>query len=144
MQSIIPERHHGAPSLPPASAEKSRLRSRKRLTRLAALDPGQLALALAFLAGYRPSFFDAVLSAVEHCTDEQRMGEHRATRDSYGPEPYCLRCGDPVGIFLAHGKEYRHYRGVLTATSKPRPYKADHAPVVGWRAASDRPAAVAG
>jgi hypothetical protein len=41
-----------------------------------------------------------------------------------------------VGIFLAHGKSYRHYHGVLTAASKPKPYKTDHAPVVGWRSAA--------
>jgi hypothetical protein len=144
MQSIIPERPRGTLPLPPADPEKPRLRSRGRLTRLAALSPGQRRLALAFLAGYRPSVFDAVLSAIEHCADEQRLGEFRAARDSCGPEPYCVRCGDPVGIFLAHGKEYRHYRGVVTVTSKPRPYRADHAPVIGWRAASDLPATVAG
>lgn len=42
-------------------------------------------------------------------------------------------CGVSVGVFLAHGRDYRHYRGVLTTTSKPRPYKADHAPVIRWR-----------
>jgi len=42
-------------------------------------------------------------------------------------------CNDPVGEFLAHGKGYEHYKVVLTATSKPRPYKSDHKPVVGWR-----------
>jgi hypothetical protein len=41
-----------------------------------------------------------------------------------------------VGIFLAHGKEYRHYRDIITATSKPKPYKADHAPVIAWRRAA--------
>jgi hypothetical protein len=45
-------------------------------------------------------------------------------------------CGAPVGIFLAHGKDYRHYRGVFSATSRPRPYKADHAPVIAWRLAT--------
>jgi hypothetical protein len=40
-----------------------------------------------------------------------------------------------VGIFLAHGPDSRHYRGVVTATSKPKPYKADHVPVVAWRRA---------
>ncbi len=47
-----------------------------------------------------------------------------------------MLCGAPVGIFLAHGTDYRHYRGILTATSKPRPYKTDHAPVISWRPAT--------
>jgi hypothetical protein len=48
-----------------------------------------------------------------------------------------VKCGAPADVFLAHGKGYRHYRGALTATSKPRPYKADHIPVVTWRPAAD-------
>jgi hypothetical protein len=134
MQSIIPEHPHGALSLPVSGPEETRLRSGERLARLAALDPEQLPLALAFLAGYHPRVFDAALGAVEPCAGE----------DGPGLEPFCVRCGAPAGIFLAHGKEYRHYRGVLTATSKPRPYKADHALVIGWRPATDIPAAVAG
>jgi hypothetical protein len=63
----------------------------------------------------------------------------RGTADNEGDpvdqEPFCAACGAPVGIFLAHGKDYRHYRGVVTATSTPRPYKADHAPVIAWRPA---------
>ena len=60
----FPEHPHGELSLP-ASGPESQLRSRERLTRLAALDPEQLPLALAFLAGYHPRVFDAALSAVE-------------------------------------------------------------------------------
>jgi hypothetical protein len=52
-------------------------------------------------------------------------------------EPFCQKCDAPVGVFPAHGKDYMHYRGVVTATSKPRPYKADHKPVIGWRPATD-------
>ena len=49
------------------------------------------------------------------------------------------RVEDRLVEVLAHGKDYRHYRGAITAISKPRPYKADHAPVVGWRAAATPP-----
>jgi hypothetical protein len=133
MQSIIPEHSHGALSLP-TSGPESQLRSGERLTRLATLDPEQLPLALAFLAGYYPRVFDAALSAVEP----------PARKDTPDLEPFCVRCGASVGIFLAHGTDYRHYRGVVTATSKPKPYKADHAPVIGWRPATDVPVQVAG
>jgi hypothetical protein len=37
------------------------------MARLAALDPGQLPMALAFLSGYHPLVFDAILDAVEPC-----------------------------------------------------------------------------
>jgi hypothetical protein len=130
MQSIIPEHPHGALSLLRSGSETP-IQSRERLGRLAALDPEQLSLALAFLTGYHPRVFDAVLNAVEPCV-----------KKDVPLEPFCIRCGAPVGIFLAHGKDYRHYRGIVSATSKPRPYKADHAPAVGWRPALDVPAAV--
>ena len=58
-------------------------------------------------------------------------------------EPFCAACGAPVGIFLAHGKDYRHYSGALTATSKPRPYETDHAPVIAWRPVTDTPVVAA-
>jgi hypothetical protein len=98
-----------------------------------ALDPEQLPLALTFLSGYHPLVFDAVLNAVEPC-DEVDTYDNPADE-----EPFCIRCGDPVGIFRAHGKDYLHYRGVLTASSKPRPCKADHKPLIGWRPARDVP-----
>jgi len=89
-------------------------------------------MALTFLSGYHPRVFDAILDAVEPCA-ETGVG------DKTDQEPFCVLCGAPVGIFLAHGKDYRHYRGLVTATSKPRPYKADHAPLIGWRPATAAP-----
>lgn len=130
MKSIIADHPHSALSVPASGPEERRARAREDLARLAALDPEQLSLALAFLSGYHPRVFDAVLEAVEPC-DGHRAGE--ATPEQ---EPFCLKCGDPVGIFLAHGQEYRHYRGILGATGKPKPYKTDHAPVVAWRRAT--------
>jgi hypothetical protein len=131
MQSIIPEHPYGALSVRRSSPEEMQLRSRERLARLAVLDPEQLLLALAFLVGYHPLVLDAALSAVEPS----------AKKDAPDLEPFCVRCGVSVGIFLAHGKDYRHYQGVVTATSKPRPYKTDHAPAAGWRPATDVPVA---
>jgi hypothetical protein len=134
MQSIIPEHPHGAPALRASGPEERRTQASELLARMVALDPERLLLALAFLVGYHPRVLDAALSAIEPGPGQEDPGQ----------EPYCVRCGAPVGIFLAHGKEYRHYRGVVTATSKPKPYRADHAPVIGWRLASDMSAAVAG
>lgn len=130
MQSIIVDHPYGALSVRPSSLEERRTRCREDLARLAALDPEQLPLALAFLSGYYPQVFDAVLEAIE------RRENPRREDATSGSEPFCLKCGAPVGVFLAHGKEYRHYRGLLSATSKPKPYKPDHAPVVGWRPAA--------
>jgi hypothetical protein len=89
---------------------------RIRLDRLRLLDIEQLAMTLAFLAGYRPPAFGSVVE---------------------GPEPHCTACGESVGIFLGHGTEWHHFR---TASAAPSPgdgptevYDTDHAPAIGWR-----------
>lgn len=121
---------------PTASCRPSRQTRRNTLSwrlgraaRLASLDPEQFSLALWFLLGYLPAAVDAALEAVEPCGGDPEPEM----------EPYCVSCGAQVGIFRAHGPEYRHFKGVLSEVSKPRPYKADHAPKVGWRPATDIP-----
>ena len=87
----------------PASAPRERRApSGGRLARLAVLDPEQPRQALAFLSGYRPRVFDAILDAVE-------PPARPSPEDSTDREPFCARCGAPIGIFLAHGQDYRHY-----------------------------------
>jgi hypothetical protein len=89
---------------------------RTRLDRLRLLDIEQMAMTLAFLAGYRPLAF----CSVAHC-----------------PEPYCTACGESLGIFLGHGTEWHHFR-VASAAASPgdgptEVYDADHALSIGWR-----------
>jgi ribosomal protein S27AE len=129
MRPIIPDQPRDTPPLPASGAREMRDPSGLRVARLAVLDSEQPRQALAFLSGFRPGVFDAILDAVE---PPARPG----TQDTTDREPFCARCGAPVGIFLAHGPDYRHYRGAITATSKPKPYKTDHAPVVAWRRAA--------
>jgi hypothetical protein len=131
MEFIIPQHDQGALSLWAADPEKLRAESADRMARLEALDPERLPMALTFLSGYHPRVFDAILDAVEPC---EALDSADGTPDQ---EPFCLMCDAPVGVFPAHGKEYMHYRGIVTAMSKPRPYKADHEPVIGWRPAAD-------
>jgi hypothetical protein len=92
---------------------------RSRLNRLRLLDIEQMAMTLAFLAGYRPPTF----GSVAHC-----------------PEPHCTACGESVGIFLGHGTEWRHFRSASPSGSasasgdgSAEVYDADHAPAIGWR-----------
>jgi hypothetical protein len=88
---------------------------RSRLNRLRLLDIEQMAMTLAFLAGYRlPTF-----GSVAHC-----------------PEPHCTTCGESVGIFLGHGAEWHHFRSASASASgdgSAEVYDADHAPTIGWR-----------
>jgi len=86
---------------------------RTRLNRLRLLDIEQMAMTLAFLAGYRPPTFGSV---------------------AHYPEPHCTACGEPVGIFLGHGTEWRHFRSASAAgDGSTEVYDADHAPAIGWR-----------
>ena len=124
MEYIIPQHPYGTLS---TQAE--------RLTRLAGLDPEQLPMALTFLSGYHPRVFDAILTAVEPCAPPRA--------ETADMEPFCVKCNAPVGVFQAHGPDYQHYRGLVTATSKPKPYKADHAPEIGWRPPADETALAA-
>jgi hypothetical protein len=131
LETIIPAHDQGALSLP-GTLDERKAQMAERVTRLEVIDPEQLVLAMNFLIGYQPRAFDAALDAVE--PDGPPLGPE--------PEPYCTRCGAPVAVFPAHGSDYRHYKGVLSATSKPRPYKTDHKPVIGWRVATDTEPAV--
>jgi hypothetical protein len=117
LELIIPDHPYGALSLSASTPEGRCVQATERLARLAALDPEQVPMALTFLSGYHPRVFDAILNAVEPCAES---GSRDDTADQ---EPFCVRCGAPVAIFLSHGKDYRHYRGVLTTASSPSPTK---------------------
>jgi hypothetical protein len=100
-----------------------------RMDRLAATSAEEMAFALAFLIGFAPETFDAILDAAEPCSD-----------DLVGPdevEPRCAECGARIGIFLAHGLAWQHYRGDGTMVGEQEIYSPGHEPVVSWRLIED-------
>jgi hypothetical protein len=132
MAAIIPQQPVADP-LVAASSRMDEVRqilasnARQRLDQLATLDPDQLAVGMAWLAGYNPATFDAALDAARTIEDD---GTNRNEDDR---EPYCTKCGATIGIFLRYGNAWRHFRGDVSAASKAEPYEADHVPVIGWR-----------
>jgi hypothetical protein len=118
-----------------ASGRQDLAEARRRLDRLAAVDPEHKEMALTFLSGYAPSVLDAALDATEPITAEPVTGY------SFGDEaePYCITCGASIGVFPTLGDGWRHYRGD-GITAKAEPYNAGHLPVLGWRPAEDVPA----
>lgn len=58
--------------------------------------------------------------------------------DNDEAEPYCTECGGDVGIFIAHGDAWLHYRGEGTAADPVELFDAGHAPEVAWRPAGAR------
>jgi hypothetical protein len=134
MTVTIPDCWH-IPPAPEAAARPSIISDPlvpDRLARIAALDADRLAESLAFLAGYAPGVLDAILTATEPCLDDL------LTPDQDALEPYCTRCGAAAGVFTAQGNDWRHYAPTPEG-NRPRPCTADHAPVIGWRPATDPP-----
>ena len=87
MKSSITEHPYGALSIPASGPEERSARARQDLARIAALDPEQPPLALAFLAGYYPAVLETVLEAVEPCDGPG------AEDDTPDREPFCMKCG---------------------------------------------------
>ena len=78
---------------------------RERAERLAATTPRQRTEALLFRSGYAPATLDTILDAVE-------PPDETADPDAGGDaQPACAECGQPIGIFLLLGLDWRHYRG---------------------------------
>jgi hypothetical protein len=100
-----------------------------RMARLAATSSEQMAFALAFLIGFAPETFDAVLDAAEPCSDDL-IGPDEA-------EPICAQCGAPIGIFLKHGLTWQHYRGDGITAGEQEVFSPGHDPVVSWRLLED-------
>jgi hypothetical protein len=100
-----------------------------RADRLASVTAEQMAFALAFLSGFAPATFDAILDAAEPCSG-----------DLTGPdeaEPCCAQCGASIGIFLAHGLAWQHYRGDGITAGEQAVFFPGHEPVVSWRLLED-------
>ena len=103
--------------------------SQDRMNRLAATSAEQMTFALAFLIGFAPETFDAILDAADPCTD-----------DLLGPdetEPVCAQCRSPIGIFLKHGLTWQHFRGDSTTAGEQEIYSPGHDSVPCWRLLED-------
>ena len=99
------------------------------MSRLAGITAEQMACALAFLSGFDPETFDAILDAAEPCSGDL-VGPDEA-------EPWCAECGAPIGIFLKYGLGWQHYRGDGEATGQQKVFFPGYKPVVSWRLLSD-------
>ena len=94
-----------------------------RLCRLSTMNPDDMSYALAYLAEYSPGAFDAILDAI---------GPTGRLMDSEADEePYCASCDAPLGIFLADGPYYRHYRDAQDGDRQR--YSVDHPTLIDWR-----------
>jgi hypothetical protein len=94
-----------------------------RLLRLDGLDRDDMSYALAYLAEYAPAAFDTILDALSPV-------DHAPGEDT-DEVPFCATCGAPLGIFMADGPYYRHYR--YADDGDYQRYSDDHPTILAWR-----------
>jgi hypothetical protein len=107
----------------------------ERMELLGSMGDEDARLALAFVAEYAPAVFDAAVARLVDAGAEDQ-GDDDGQGDDL--EPYCAACGASIGVFIAHGNAYLHYRGAGTVASPIGLYDAGHEPVIAWRAAVSR------
>jgi hypothetical protein len=97
--------------------------------------------ALAFLGMIDPEAFEIALTAVAPPAD-QTPEDDEIPGDAAGPEdqeplPVCRQCGGLVGIFLAHGLRWQHFRGDGATSGTQEIYHPGHPAEVTWLPGED-------
>ena len=113
------------------------LNGTERLELLGVMDPDDMSTSLAWIATTYPHVFDYAI------VRDRGLAERLTTRladDEAGDdlEPYCAECGAAIGLFMAHGDDWRHFRGQGTPDDPVELLDASHAPNVAWRPAGAR------
>jgi hypothetical protein len=80
--------------------------------------------ALAFLSMIDPEAFEIAFTAVAPRADQVPEDEE--------PIPVCRQCGALVGIFLAHGLQWQHFRGDGTTSGTQEIHDPGHPAQVTW------------
>ena len=111
--------------------------ARQRRDRLAAATAEDMESALAFLSMIDPEAFEIALTAAAPHAAEIR--EDAETPEDEEPLPVCRQCGAPVGIFLAHGLLWQHFRGDGATSGTQEIYYPGHPAEVGWLLPGEEP-----
>jgi hypothetical protein len=127
MSTIIaqPGRHAHPDQHPDALA-------RQRHDRLAQATVEDMESALAFLSMIDPEAFEIALTAAAAPLAAGQIPEEAAPPEDQEPLPVCRHCGAPVGIFLAHGLRWQHFRGDAATTGHQEIYHPGHQAQATW------------
>ena len=117
MSTIIAQPGRQAHPNPDAAA-------RQRRDRLARATAEEMESALAFLSMIDPQAFEIAFTAATPPAGEIPVDEE--------PVPVCRECGAPVGIFLAHGLRWQHFRGDGITSGAQEIYDPGHPAEVTW------------
>jgi len=104
--------------------------ARQRRDRLATASAEDMESALTFLGMIDPEAFEIALTAVTARANE--VPEGAAASEGEEPIPICRQCGALVGIFLAHGLRWQHFRGAATTAGDQEIYDPGHPAEVTW------------
>jgi hypothetical protein len=104
--------------------------ARQRRDRLARANVEDMESALAFLSMIDPEAFEIAFTAVAP-RDGQAPTDARTPEDEE-PIPVCRECGALIGIFLAHGLEWQHFRGDGVTSGTQEIYDPGHRAEVAW------------
>jgi hypothetical protein len=98
--------------------------ARQRRDRLARATVEDMESALAFLSVIDPEAFGIAFTAAAPRADQVPEDEE--------PIPVCRECGALVGIFLAHGLQWQHFRGDGATSGTQEIYDPGHPAEVTW------------
>jgi hypothetical protein len=122
MSAIIA--HPGRPAHPEPHPDEA---ARLRRDRLARASVEEMESALAFLSMIDPEAFAIAFTAVA-----PHAHENAAAPEDEEPFPVCHACGALVGIFLAHGLQWQHFRGAAATSGTQEIYDPGHPAEVTW------------
>ena len=123
--------------------------ARQRRDRLAKASAEEMESVLAFLSMIDPEAFEIAFTAarprvteVTGVTDVTKVTGVTEDAEAPGDEepiPVCRQCGAPVGIFLAHGLAWRHYRGDSATAGTQEIYDPGHPAEATWLLTTEDP-----
>jgi hypothetical protein len=111
--------------------------ARQRRDRLARANVEDMESALAFLSMIDPEAFEIAFTAVAPRAG-QAPGD-AATPEEEEPIPVCRECGALVGIFLAYGLQWQHFRGDGVTSGTQEIYDPGHGAEVAWLLPGEEP-----
>jgi len=162
MSTIItqPGRHAHPGQHPDAAARQHPdAAARQRRDRLAAASAADMEAALTFLGMIDPQAFEIAFTAVAIRADEtpeipetpetpedaeiletpgsasapaDEVSEDASVPEDDEPFPVCRGCGASVGIFLAHGLRWQHFRGDAATSGTQEIYDPGHPAQATW------------
>ena len=113
--------------------------ARQRQDRLARATAEDMETALAFLSMIDPAAFEIVFTAAAARAEVTGEIPDSSNSEDDEPIPVCRECGALVGIFLADGLRWQHFRGDRGTSGRQEIYDPGHPAKVYWALLGEDP-----